>query len=89
MFYVYRIRSRHHPKETFLGMTRSVRKRLNLHNAQRVEATAEYAPWRLSFYAAFSKKERATEFLEYLKSPAGKEFGKEHLWQKVEDPDAL
>lgn len=88
MFYVYRIRSRHHPKQTFLGVTRSVKKRLSMHNTGQVRATRDFAPWRLTFYAAFSRKRRAEEFLDYLQSPKGKEFGRAHLWQQVEDPDA-
>jgi hypothetical protein len=87
MFYVYRIRSRHHPKETFLGVTRNIKKRLALHNSGQVKATREYSPWRVSFYAAFSRKSRAEAFYDYLSSPAGKEFGEKPLWQQGEDPD--
>jgi len=88
MFYVYRIRSRHNPEATFLGVTRSVKKRLSLHNAGEVRATREDRPWRITYYSAFSRKQRAEAFYDFLKSPAGQEFGRKHLWQRVPDHDA-
>ena len=88
MYYVYRIRSRNHPDKTFLGTTQDVKRRLNLHNSGRVGKTREYRPWRLVFYIAFSRKRRAQEFLEYLQSPAGREFGRKRLWQRLEDNGA-
>jgi predicted GIY-YIG superfamily endonuclease len=87
MFYVYRIRSRNQPRESFIGTTRSVKKRLALHNSGQVSATREYCPWVISFYAAFTRKQRAHDFEDYLKSPEGKQFGRKHLWNKFSDPD--
>ena len=88
MYYVYRIRSRHYPKETYVGMTRSVDKRLALHNAGEIKETRDFSPWRVSFYAAFSRKKRAEAFLDFLSTPEGTTFARRHLWQQVEDMDA-
>ncbi|MDF3128834.1 GIY-YIG nuclease family protein [Kiritimatiellaeota bacterium B1221] len=87
MYYVYRIRSRSHPDKSFIGVSRDVKRRVKMHNAGRVEATRESGPWKLVFYAAFSRKQRAQEFEDYLKSPEGKKFGRKRLWQHLEDPD--
>lgn len=87
MYYVYRIRSQHHPHRSFIGTTRNVKKRLAMHNTGQVSSTRDYSPWKLSFYAAFTRKQRAYDFEDFLKSPAGKEFGRKHLWNKVPDPD--
>ncbi len=87
MFYVYRIRSRSRPEKSFIGTSRDVKRRVKMHNAGRVEATCEDGPWKLVFYAAFSRKQRAHEFEDFLKSPEGKKFGRKRLWQTVEDPD--
>lgn len=87
MYYVYRIRSIKNPQHTFVGRSRDLKRRVKMHNAGRVEATREDRPWKLSFYAAFSRKQRAVEFEVYLKSPEGKKFGRRRLWQPVEDPD--
>lgn len=89
MYYVYRIRSCTSPDESFLGSSRNVKKRLKMHNAGLVDATREARPWKLTFYAAFSRKQRAEAFLDFLKSPVGKSFGRKRLWQVVEDTGNL
>lgn len=89
MYYVYRIRSRHHPEKSFIGVSRDMDKRLRRHNDGMVEATREHRPWKISFYAAFSRKERAYAFEDFLKSPEGKKFGRKHFWQKLGDERAL
>ena len=87
MYYVYRIRSRSQPDQSFIGISRDVKRRVKMHNAGRVEATREAGPWKLVFYAAFSRKQRALEFEDFLKSPEGSKFGRRRLWQNVVDPD--
>ena len=90
MYYFYRIRSRQHPEQTFMGVTRNIKKRLALHNTGQVKATRDYTPWKVSFYAAFSRKSRAEKFLEYMNSPLGKEFGDKHFWRNTsEDADEV
>jgi len=80
MHYVYRIQSLEHSSKTYIGTTRNVKKRLALHNRGKVRHTAEDGPWRISFYAAFTRKERADEFAEFLKTKEGRRFAHEHLW---------
>ena len=87
MYYVYRIRSRVKPDQSFIGTSRNVKKRVLMHNSGQLEATREYRPWIVSFYAAFSRKSLAKDFEDFLKSPAGKSFGRKHLWKKHEDHD--
>ena len=80
MYYVYRLQSMEDPSKTFLGTTRNVKKRLAMHNRRKVEKTAEYAPWRISFYAAFTRKERAEAFKEFLSTKKGRALAHEYLW---------
>jgi len=80
MYYVYRLQSLEHPEKSFLGTTRNVKKRLGMHNRGKVEKTAEFAPWRVSFYAAFTRKERAEAFKDFLTTKKGRAFAYEHLW---------
>jgi predicted GIY-YIG superfamily endonuclease len=89
MYYVYRIKSKSDPDQSFVGTTRNVKKRLTLHNNGQVGATRDYRPWKMSFYAAFTRKQRAYAFEEFLKSPAGKDFGRKRLWQSISNSDAL
>ncbi len=88
MYYVYRLQSVQHPKQTFLGTTRNVKKRLAMHNRQKVEKTAEYAPWRISFYAAFTRKERAESFKEFLTTKKGRSLAHEYFWKASHGGDA-
>lgn len=80
MYYLYRIQSLEYPDKSHIGITHNVKKRLALHNSGRVDKTSEYAPWRVSFYAAFTRKERAEAFKTFLKTPEGRDFAHEHLW---------
>jgi len=80
MHYVYRLQSLKHPEESFIGVTGHVKKRLAMHNRGKTPETAENGPWRISFYAAFTRKERAKEFERFLKTSKGNAFGKTYLW---------
>jgi hypothetical protein len=40
---------------------------------------AQYAPWRLKTYIAFSDAQRALVFEKYLKSASGRAFAKKRL----------
>ncbi|WFB35696.1 GIY-YIG nuclease family protein [Kiritimatiellota bacterium B12222] len=89
MYYVYRIRSLTQPKQSFIATSSDVKKRVKMHNAGRVEATKDACPWKLTFYAGFTRKERAKEFELYLKSPEGKKFGRKYLWHIQKEVDQL
>lgn len=80
MHYVYRLQSLDHPSESYIGTTSSVKKKLAAHNRGKIERTASKGPWRISFYAAFTRGERAKAFAAFLKTSEGKSFGREHLW---------
>jgi predicted GIY-YIG superfamily endonuclease len=80
MYYVYRIQSLENKNKSFIGTTRNVKKRLAMHNRRKISSTAMDAPWRVSFYAAFTRKERAEEFKEFLKTREGKSFAHKHFW---------
>ena len=79
MYYVYILRSKNTPKQTYIGYTSDLRKRLKKHNQGLSKHTSKICPWVLIFYAAFPKKQRALEFEEYLKSHSGKAFAKKRL----------
>jgi len=72
--YVYLIRSDSHPKQSYVGYSTDLKKRLHYHNQGDSPHTAKYKPWSLAFYAAFPIKTKALEFETYLKSHSGKAF---------------
>jgi len=74
MHYVYIIRSDSHPKQTYVGYSTDLRKRLYYHSQGDSPHTAKYKPWSLAFYAAFPAKIKALEFETYLKTHSGKAF---------------
>lgn len=80
MHYVYRLQSLEHPDRTYLGTSRDVKKKLALHNRDKISDTAGKGPWRISFYAAFTRKERADAFKEFLATRKGKQLAHEYLW---------
>jgi putative endonuclease len=79
MFYVYILRSESHPKQTYVGFTHDLKKRLLAHNQGSSDHTAKFAPWRLEFYCAFKDESRARRFELYLKSHSGKAFANKRL----------
>jgi predicted GIY-YIG superfamily endonuclease len=80
MYYLYRIQSLEQKDKFFLDTTRNVKKRLAMHNKRKVDKTADFAPYRVSFYAAFTRRERAEAFKAFLETDEGKSFGDQHLW---------
>ncbi|WP_291868052.1 GIY-YIG nuclease family protein [Bradyrhizobium sp.] len=79
MWYVYIIRSIHHPKQEYVGATADLKRRLPEHNTGRSAHTAKFKPWRLVWYCAFPNKQKALEFEKYLKSHSGRAFAKKRL----------
>jgi predicted GIY-YIG superfamily endonuclease len=80
MFYVYLIQSESHPDRRYIGCTRNLKDRLQRHNAGRSSHTAQYTPWKLVTYHAFSDKLKAQEFERYLKSGSGQAFARKRFW---------
>jgi predicted GIY-YIG superfamily endonuclease len=81
MYYVYRIQSLNNSDKTYIGTTRDVKKRLAMHNTGKVSRTEANAPWRISFYAAFTRKKRAEAFESFLKTDEGRSFAHTHFWK--------
>ena len=79
MYYVYILRSVAHPKQTYVGFTADLRKRVSKHNEGGCPHTAKYTPWSVAFYCAFPDKYRALAFEKYLKSHSGKAFAAKRL----------
>lgn len=73
MFYTYVIQSEV-DQTLYIGLTNSVKNRLERHNAGQEDYTSKKRPWVLLFYAAFRSREEAADFEKYLKSGSGREF---------------
>lgn len=79
MFYVYILRSKTHPDETYIGSTSDLRKRLAEHNSGKSIHTNKFRPWELVTYIALREKYLADKFERYLKTGSGRAFTKRHL----------
>lgn len=79
MWYVYIIRSAVSPDQHYTGASSNLRQRIADHNSGKSAHTAKYAPWDLSWYAAFPEKPTALAFEKYLKSHSGRAFARKRL----------
>lgn len=80
MHYVYLLQSQSHPEQRYIGLTSDLKARLAKHNAGGVPHTSKFTPWGLRTYVAFSTREQAAQFEQYLKSGSGRAFASRHLW---------
>ena len=80
MKYVYLIRSKSHPKQSYIGITSELKKRLIVHNSGGSVHTSKFKPWEIVAYFAFSDSERAAAFERYLKTGSGRAFAKKRFW---------
>jgi predicted GIY-YIG superfamily endonuclease len=78
--YVYLLKSERGANRRYVGVTANLKQRLADHNSGKSLHTAQYVPWQLVTYVAFSDKRKATEFERYLKSGSGHAFANRHLW---------
>ena len=78
--YVYLLRSERCANRRYVGVTANLQQRLADHNCGKSRHTAQYVPWHLITYVAFSEKRIAHEFERYLKSGSGHAFANRHLW---------
>jgi putative endonuclease len=78
MWYVYILESQNFPGKFYTGFTDDLKRRLKEHNAEgnKGHHTAKYRPWKLHTYLAFSDKQTANNFEEYLKTQSGRRFQK-------------
>ena len=79
MYYVYILRSVNHPKETYIGSSNDLRRRLTEHNSGKSIHTNKFKPWELMIYIAFQERRAAERFERYLKSGSGRAFTRRHL----------
>ena len=79
MYYVYLLRNKTHPDQTYIGSTHDLRNRLAEHNAGKSIHTNKFKPWELTAYVALPEKHLAEKFERYLKSGSGRAFAKKHL----------
>jgi len=80
MHYVYLLESQSFPGQRYTGLTSDLKARLAKHNEGGVPHTSKFVPWRLRTYVAFSGREQAARFEQYLKSGSGRAFASRHLW---------
>ncbi len=80
MYYVYLIRSINYPNQTYIGYTTNLEIRLQKHNERGSKHTSEYKPWKLIMYLAFTDKDKALKFEQYLKVGSGNAFAKKRFW---------
>jgi predicted GIY-YIG superfamily endonuclease len=80
MKYVYLIRSKSHPKQSYIGITSDMKKRLIVHNSGGSVHTSKFKPWKLITYMAFSEDSKALAFERYLKTGSGRAFAKKRFW---------
>jgi len=80
LHYVYLIRSTSYHDQTYIGLTSDLKVRLKKHNEGGSPHTRKYKPWKLVTYMAFSTREQAAAFEQYLKSGSGRAFAKRRLW---------
>ena len=83
MFYVYILRSKSHPDQTYVGSTGDLKKRCAEHSAGKSIHTNKFKPWQLDAYVALPQKELAEKFEKYLKSGSGRAFVARHLHQET------
>ena len=77
--FVYVLRSVSNPERHYVGITASMRGRLEWHNAGPCGYTAAHRPWRLLVQLEFADEQTARRFERYLKSGSGRAFAKRHL----------
>ncbi|MEM1084612.1 MAG: GIY-YIG nuclease family protein [Verrucomicrobiota bacterium] len=80
MHYVYLIRSKISPDQTYIGDTDDLKARIKARNNGQGGTTAKSKPWKLETYLAFSGKKQALDFEAYLKSGSGHAFARKRLW---------
>jgi predicted GIY-YIG superfamily endonuclease len=78
-YFVYVLQSLKNSKETYVGKTSDVSRRLSEHNAGKNISTRAFRPWKLLSYTAFNSKEKADEFERYLKTGSGRAFRSRHF----------
>ena len=82
MYYVYIVYSSK-SKNFYVGYTKDLKSRLDLHNRGEVFATKPYVPWKIVTYASFDNQKIAKDFERYLKTGSGRAFMYKRLVNSV------
>ena len=77
--YVYVLQSKADPRRHYTGLTDNLATRLQKHNDGGVPHTAKYRPWQIRTATAFSERDRAAAFEQYLKTHSGRVFASRHF----------
>ena len=72
MFYVYFLKSRSFPGQTYIGYSSDLKQRIKMHNASLVFSTKPYVPWELIFYEAYKNRFDAKRRETYFKTTKGR-----------------
>ena len=78
MYYVYILQSKK-DESRYIGVTADLKRRIREHNSGGVRYSSTKRPYILKWYSAFTEKQKACEFEQYLKSSSGYAFTKKHL----------
>lgn len=78
-YYTCILQSQKSPDKFYIGFTEHLETRLKSHNRGEIPHTSKYKPRQIKTAIAFSDRQRALEFEEYLKSPSGRAFSKKRL----------
>lgn len=80
MFYTYILKSKTQPGAIYIGYTDDLKLRILEHNnVQGNHHTTKYKPWEIETYIAFTNKNDAKRFEQYLKTHSGKAFLRKRL----------
>jgi predicted GIY-YIG superfamily endonuclease len=77
MYYVYILHNT--SGEKYIGATSDLKTRLAQHNSGTTKTTRNKGEYKVTWYCAFSEKEKAFTFEKYLKSSSGYAFTNKHL----------
>jgi len=71
MFYIYILRSKSHPNQTYIGSTSDLRRRLAEHNAGKSTHTNKFKPWNLAAYVALNENQTRNNSKNTLRAVLG------------------
>jgi len=78
-YYVYILQSVDSPDRYYTGFTENLETRLNDHNSGKAPHTKKNKPWRTKTAIAFTDRQQALDFEQYLKTKSGRAFAKKRL----------
>ncbi len=78
MYYTYVLHSEK-DGNLYVGFTKDLKQRFELHNEGRIESTKERRPLKLIYYEACNNREDATKREKHLKTHYGRMFLKKRL----------